>query len=184
MSELSFWTEARRVEVRFERRDPPLERLIAELRHVSGVYSLEVEGLVLRVGLSGQRTTRNETSGLGQRLRHHLDAAYGDQAARKAEFYDHFEFHAELIGRTMTIRWMPCPHETLRDAERDAIQGAPGGVLWRAASLREVGGKALPGPSWRAGGSAEGRSRPGVVTSARRRTGVWLQGVAPVLASS
>lgn len=130
MSDQAFWTEARCVGVRFERRDPPLERLIAELWHVSGIYSLEVAGHVLRIGLSGQRTTRNETSGLGQRLLHHLDAAYGDQAARKAEFYEHFEFHAALIGRAMTIRWMPCPHETLRLAERAAIDGAPGGVLW------------------------------------------------------
>lgn len=83
-----------------------------------------------RVGLAGQRTKRNETSGLGQRLLHHLDAAYGDQAARKAEFYDHFEFHSALIGHAMTICWMPCAPEGLRRAEHAAIKGAPGGVLW------------------------------------------------------
>lgn len=130
MTEEAFWTQARRVDVVFERRNAPLERLISDLRHVTGIYGLVVAGQVVRVGLSGQRTTRNETSGLGQRLLHHLDAAYGDQAARKAEFYDHFEFHAALIGRAMTIRWMPCAPEVLRQAERAAIHNAPGGVLW------------------------------------------------------
>lgn len=130
MTDQDFWTHARRVDVTFERRNPPLERLIADSRQVTGIYALVVGGKVLRVGLSGQRTKRNETSGLGQRLLHHLDAAYGDQAARKAEFYDHFEFHAALIGRAMTIRWIPCVPEGLRHAERAAIAGAPGGVLW------------------------------------------------------
>jgi hypothetical protein len=97
---------------------------------MTGIYGLVAAGRVLRIGLSGQRTTRNETSGLGQRLLHHLDAAYGDQAARKAEFYDHFEFHGALIGRAMTIRWMACPPDGLLQAERAAIREAPGGVLW------------------------------------------------------
>jgi hypothetical protein len=92
VGESSFWTDAQSVDVRFERRNARLERLISELRNTSGIYALVVGGNVVRLGLSGQRTKRNETSGLGQRLLHHLDAAYGDQAARKAEYYDHFEF--------------------------------------------------------------------------------------------
>ena len=130
LTDQAFWTDAQLVDVIFERRNAPLEQLISDLRHVTGIYALVVAGKVVRVGLSGQRTKRNETSGLGQRLLHHLDAAYGDQASRKAEFYDHFEFHAALIGRAMTIRWMACAPEGLLQAERAAIQQAPGGVLW------------------------------------------------------
>jgi len=130
MTDQDFWSHARRVDVTFERRDPSLERLISDLRQVTGIYGLLIGSTVVRVGLAGQRTKRNETSGLGQRLVHHLDAAYGDQAARKAEFYDHFEFHSALIGRAMTICWTPCAPEGLRRAERAAIKGAPGGVLW------------------------------------------------------
>ena len=100
--------------------------------------------MVIRVGLSGQRTKRNETSGLGQRLLHHLDAAYGDQAARKAEFYDHFEFHAALIGRPMTIRWMACAPETLRRAQLAAIRGAPGGVFWEELRAERLAVKKNP----------------------------------------
>jgi len=122
--------DAQRVEVMFNRGNAPLERLISDLRRVTGIYALVSGDTVLRIGLAGQRTKRNETSGLGQRLLHHLDAAYGDQASRKAEFYDHFEFHGALIGRAITIHWMACPPEDLREAERAAIRGAPGGVLW------------------------------------------------------
>jgi hypothetical protein len=145
MSDHAFWTTAQRVDVVFERRNAPLERLISDLRHVTGIYGLEIAGKVLRIGLSGQRTKRNETSGLGRRLLHHLDAAYGDQAARKAEFYDHFEFHAALIGRAMTIRWIACAPQDLRHAERAAIQGAPGGVLWEELRAERLAVKSDPG---------------------------------------
>jgi hypothetical protein len=145
MSESAFWIDAHSVDVRFERRNAPLEQLISALRSVSGIYALVVGGNVVRIGLSGQRTIRNETSGLGQRLLHHLDAAYGDQAARKAEFYDHFEFHAALIGRAMTIRWMACAPDGLRRAERAAIQGAPGGVLWEQLRVERSAVKSDPG---------------------------------------
>ena len=122
---------------------------------------------MLRIGLSGQRTTRNETSGLGQRLRHHLDAAYGDQAARKAEFYDHFEFHSALIGRAMTIRWMTCAPEGLLQAELAAIHGAPSGVLWEQLRAERLAVKRDPGRRGElasrvmaALGPAKPRSRP------------------------
>jgi len=70
----------RGVDVRFEGRNAPLERFISDLRNVPGIYALVVGGNALDC----QRTKRNETSGLGERPLHHLDAAYGDHAARNA----------------------------------------------------------------------------------------------------
>jgi hypothetical protein len=44
----------------------------------------------------------------------------------------------------MTIRWMPCPPEGLRQAERAAIQGAPGGVLWEQLRAERLAVKTDP----------------------------------------
>jgi hypothetical protein len=143
-TDLKFWTHSSRVVVRFRRGDASFDRLCAELLNTPGIYSLEIAGCVLRVGLAGQRTARKETSGLGQRLKHHLEAGCGEAAYRKAEFNDHFEFHNVLLGRQMTIRWMRCSPEELRDAERAAIQSAPGGVLWEQLRLERTAVKHDP----------------------------------------
>lgn len=49
VSESAFSTDAQSVDVRFERRDAPLERLISDRRNVPGIYALVVGGNVVRV---------------------------------------------------------------------------------------------------------------------------------------
>ena len=117
----SFREDARVETVTFSRADPAFAALAKRLASVTGVYSLEIGGNVLRVGQSTQ---------IGRRLNHHLHAAYGDARAPREEFPDHFEFHRELIGRKLTIRWLACSSEQRHALERAAIQEAAGGVVW------------------------------------------------------
>ncbi len=128
----------RGVDVRFEGRNAPLERFISDLRNVPGIYALVVGGNALDC----QRTKRNETSGLGERPLHHLDAAYGDHAARAASPTITLSFHATLIRCATTIRWMPWHPGRVRQAERAVsatsvvplVRGSPG--IRRRSTLR------------------------------------------------
>ena len=100
-------------------------RLVAELFDTPGLYWLEHDGLVLKVG-QGRR-------GIGRRLAYHVVVAFHDiplPAHRSFSPAWHC-FMRALVGRRITVRWQACPPvaiSELDELEREAIVEAD--PLW------------------------------------------------------
>jgi hypothetical protein len=128
MSVEAFRKASDTAKIRFSRDDEELNALIKTLWTESGVYCLEINSHTIRIGISG--------TGLGQRLRHHLKAAYGDSPSRSAQWPNHFQFHKRLIGHEFVVRYLVCSRTQSRLVERVLLAELGDGVLWEKLERR------------------------------------------------